>query len=87
MVDGTSVVLDVLETAEQLPAFQYHDLGNQKTARFGQLPNASERDGFTLSFTGGEDDRASVIHYQWYVVRFYYNSNSEATMSGWCLMS
>jgi hypothetical protein len=52
----------------ELPAFQYHDLGDQMTARFGQLPNASEGDGFTLSFTGGEDDRASVIHYWWYVV-------------------
>jgi hypothetical protein len=48
----------------RVPA-QYHDLGNQMTAKFGQLPDASERDGFTLSFTGGEDDRASVIHYRW----------------------
>jgi hypothetical protein len=48
----------------RVPA-QYHDLGSQRTAKFGQLPDASESDGFTLSFTGGEDDRASVIHYWW----------------------
>jgi hypothetical protein len=30
-----------------IPA-QYHDLGSQKTAKFGQLPNANEQDGFTL---------------------------------------
>jgi hypothetical protein len=37
-----------------IPA-QYHDLGSQKTAKFGQLPNANEQDGFTLSFTGGQE--------------------------------
>jgi hypothetical protein len=60
----------------RIPA-QYHDLGNKRTARFGQLLDSSEREGFTLSFTGGEEGRTSVIHYQWYVGRF--NCNCEAT--------
>lgn len=47
---------------------QYHDCGNQQMAKFGQLPNASEKAGFTLSFRGGEQGCVSVIHYVWYLI-------------------
>jgi hypothetical protein len=56
----------VCQKDSRIPS-EYHDSGSQKTATFGLLPGASEQDGFALSFTGGEQDRASVILYVWYV--------------------
>jgi hypothetical protein len=46
---------------------QYHDCGSQHTARFGQLPGGGESDGFSLSFSGGQDRRTSRILFKWYI--------------------
>jgi hypothetical protein len=46
---------------------QYHDCGSQSTARFEQLPGGRESDGFSLTFSGGQDRRTSRILFKWYV--------------------
>jgi hypothetical protein len=55
----------VCQKDTRIPA-EFHDCGNQKTARFQKLPSGSERDGFTLAYTGGQDGRAAMIYFKWY---------------------
>jgi hypothetical protein len=55
----------VCQKDSRIPA-AYHNLGSQMTAKFGQRPNANAQDGFILSFTNGEDDLGSTIHFVWY---------------------
>jgi hypothetical protein len=53
----------VCQKDTRIPA-EFHDCGNQKTARFQKLPSGSDSDGFTLSYTGGQDGRASMIYFK-----------------------
>jgi hypothetical protein len=53
----------VCQKDSRIPA-QYHDCGSQKTAKFQRLPSGSESDGFTLAFSGGEEDRAAMVYFK-----------------------
>jgi len=53
----------VCQKDSRIPA-QYHDCGSQKTAKFQKLPSGSESSGFTLAFSGGEEDRAAMIYFK-----------------------
>ena len=55
----------VCQKDSRIPA-EFHDCGNQKTARFQKLPSGSESEGFTLAYTGGQDGRAAMIYFKWY---------------------
>jgi hypothetical protein len=55
----------VCQKDTRIPA-EFHDCGNQKTARFQKLPSGSDADGFTLAYTGGQDGRAARIYFKWY---------------------
>jgi hypothetical protein len=50
----------------RIPA-RFHDLGSQKTATFSSLPNRPDNAGFTLSYFGGQEDRAAKIYFVWCV--------------------
>ncbi|ELR21874.1 uncharacterized protein ACA1_029530 [Acanthamoeba castellanii str. Neff] len=52
----------VCQKDSRIPA-EFHDLGNQKTATFSSLPNRPDDAGFTLSYSGGQDGRASKIDF------------------------
>jgi hypothetical protein len=56
----------VCQKDTRIPA-EFHDLGNQKTATFSSLPNRPDNAGFTLSYSSGEDGRASKIYFVWFV--------------------
>jgi len=44
----------------------YHDCGSQTTAVMSALPSPyTEEQGFTLTFTGGQDGRSSKVNFIW----------------------
>jgi len=53
----------VCQKDSRIPA-EFHDCGNQKTARFQRLPSGGDDAGFTLSYTGGQDGRAAMIYFK-----------------------